>query len=171
MAKRTIEHRGSHRGGYLPAWVILGVAFTCLLLFWSCTGDHGLGPTVQGIRGTVRFSGAWPDTLLEVRVAVFEDYPVESFLDLSGYSDSIPLFCDSAAYEVRLAAGRYDFIAVACRRTASWDAGCLLGFYHLPATPDTPASIDLDAGVFLGGIDINVDFGTPLRSEPVGQDD
>lgn len=93
-------------------------------------------------------------------MAVFEDYPVESFLDLSGYSDSIPLLCDSSVYEVTLAPGEYDFVAVACRRGASWDADCLLGYYCLPATPDTPAGITLDAGVFLGGIDITVDFGT-----------
>jgi hypothetical protein len=134
------------------------VGVILILLVQSCSIDHGLGPTTQGIRGTVSFQGTWPDSILEVRVAVFENYPVESFLDLSGYSESIPLLATSAAYDVSLAPGTYDFIAVACRKTASWDTSCVLGFYQLDDTPGTPASITLEPGCLIEGIDISVNF-------------
>lgn len=129
-----------------------------LILILACSIDHGLGPTVQGIRGTVYFDGAWPDSILEARVAVFETYPVESFLELSGYSDSIPLASDSAAYEVRLTSGEYAFVVVVCRSKPSWNAGCMLGFYHMPAAPHIPQAITVESGEFLEGIDINVEF-------------
>jgi hypothetical protein len=107
----------------------------------------------------VRFTGAWPEGIVEVRVAVFETYPVESFLDLSGYSDSIPVFSDSSAYEVRLSPGAYGVVTVVCRKSASWDASCLLGFYHEAGDPETPKSVNVSSGTFTGGIDISVDFG------------
>jgi hypothetical protein len=124
----------------------------------SCAPDHGLEPTNQGIRGTVRFDGTWPNGILEVRVAVFETYPVESFFDLSGYSDSIPVLCDSCAYEVRLPAGQYGIVAVVCRRSSSWDATCLLGFYHDAGEPETPRPVTVNPGMFAAGVDIFVDF-------------
>jgi hypothetical protein len=138
---------------------VLKAAFVLAVLSQSCSLDHGLEPSVQGISGTIRFHGAWPDTILEVRVAVFADYPVESFVDLSGYSDPAPLLSDSAAYGVQLAPGTYDFIAVAGRTTETWNTGCVLGFYHTETDPETPKAIHLESGEHLEGIDMTVDFG------------
>lgn len=131
-------------------------------------------PTNQGVRGTVHFDGTWPDSILEVRVAVFETYPVGSFFDLSGYSDSIPVASDSCAYEVRLPAGNYGIVAVVCRRSPSWDATCLLGFYSDAGEPETPKPVTVNPDMFAAGVDILVDFhnrpttwklrATPLRS-------
>lgn len=130
----------------------------CVFAAVGCSPDHGLAPTVQGIRGKVRFGGTWPDSILEVRVAVFETYPVESFLDLSGYSDSIPLGSDSCFYEVSLPPGEYGIVAVVCRQSASWDATCLLGFYYDGGSDETPQAITVRSGAFVEGIDISVDI-------------
>ncbi len=92
-------------------------------------------------------------------MAVFDTYPVESFLELSGYSDTIPLSSDSAAYEVRLTPGEYAFVVVACRSKPSWDAGCMLGFYHMPSAPDIPQAVTVESGRFLEDIDIDIEFG------------
>jgi hypothetical protein len=128
-----------------------------------------LGPSDQGIRGTAHFGGAWPDSILEVRVAVFETYPVESFFDLSGYSDSIPLACDSCAYEVRLPAGQYGIVAVVCRRSSSWDATCLLGFYRDAGEPETPRPVTVNPGAFAAGVDIFVDFCSGSAASKLGR--
>jgi hypothetical protein len=137
---------------------LLTMAFALAILAQSCSLDHGLGPSVQGISGTVRFIGAWPDSILEIRVAVFENYPIESFLDLSGYSDPLPAGSDSAVYHVDLAPGTYDFVAVAGRTTDTWNTGSVLGFYHTEGDPETPESIHLGSGEHIGGIDITVAF-------------
>jgi hypothetical protein len=158
-------------------WILAG-GLLLGALFQACSVDHGLGPTTQGIRGTVHFEGTWPDSILEVRVVVFGSYPVESFLDLAGYSGSLPLGCDSCDYSVVLPAGEYGFVAAACRSKANWDASCLLGFYHAPGSPQVPESIVVGAGVFTPGADIMVDFSgfsgdaaiLPVRVGPVLKD-
>ena len=142
---------------------LLTAALALAILAQSCSLDHGLEPSVQSISGTVRFHGAWPDSILEVRVAVFRDYPVESFIDLSGYSDPVPLTCDSAAYNVELAPGTYDFVAVAGRTTETWNTGCVLGFYHTEPDPETPNPVHLKSGEHIEGVDITVDF-EPARA-------
>lgn len=158
MSASTFRHKSCHwsalRSG---SRALLGVLI-CTGLSIGCAPDHGLEPTNQGIRGTVHFDGTWPDSILEIRVAVFETYPVESFFDLSGYSDSIPLVCDSSAYEVRLPAGQYGVVAVVCRRSSSWDATCLLGFYRDAGEPETPRPVTVNPGMFAAGVDIFVDF-------------
>ena len=137
----------------------LGVVFAISLQ--ACSTDHGLGPTVQGLRGTVHFNGAWPEDILEIRVVVSKSYPPESFLDLSGYSDAIPLLSDSVSYEIELSPGTYALVAVACRRSPNWNTECLLGFYHRQDDPGTPRSVEVNSGVFTGSVDIGVDFGDP----------
>lgn len=132
----------------------------------SCSLDHGLGPTVQGIRGTVHFVGTWPDSILEVRVAVFEDYPVESFLDLSGFSDPLPLLSDSAAYEVELPPGDYHFVAAVCRATPEWKADCILGFYSWKESPGLPRSVNVPAGTFVSYIHVVVRFSAVASGKP-----
>jgi hypothetical protein len=117
-----------------------------------------LGPTTQGIRGNVRFEGVWPDSILEVRVVVFETYPVESFLDLVGYSDTLRLGCDSCGYEVSLPPGEYAFVAAVCRARPMWDTTCVLGFYYDPGIPDIPQSVTVTSGTFREPIDIGVEF-------------
>ena len=145
----------------IRCWDTIAIFCLGLLLFLSlqsCSPDHGLGPVVQGIRGTVYFQGAWPEDILEVRVVVAKDYPPESFLDLSGYSDAIPLVSDSASYEIETAPGSYGFVAVACRRSPNWDTRCLLGVYHVQGDPATPRSVEVPSGDFTCDIDIVVDF-------------
>jgi hypothetical protein len=145
------------------ALLVLAVGCLVAILLVSCSPDHGLGPTVQGIRGTVHFHGVWPEDLLEVRVVVFKTYPPESFFALSGFSDAIPLLSDAAAYEVMLAPGEYGFVGVACRKSPDWDTGCVLGFYHVPGDPQTPQPVTVGSGEFAEGVDITLEFGTIAR--------
>jgi hypothetical protein len=152
----SMDRHGSHRGLDL---MIFGLGLWFVTVFPGCAPDHGLAPGIQGVRGTVYFSGAWPGDILEVRVAVFKTYPPGSFLDLSGYSDRIPLLSGSTPYEIELAAGEYAFVVVACRRTPYWDTDCLLGFYDVPGDPGTPAPVNVPSGRFADGVDICVDFG------------
>jgi hypothetical protein len=153
-----------HAIGRPGAVAPLSRALLGLLLLISCSPDHGLGPTVQGIRGTVHFHGTWPGDILEVRVVVSKTYPPESFLDLSGYSGAIPVPSDSAAYEVRLAPGEYAFVGVACRTSPNWDTQCVLGFYQADDDLSTPKPVEVGAGRFLGDIGIFVDFAEPHHS-------
>jgi hypothetical protein len=144
---------------------ILCLGFLIVLPLQSCSPDHGLGPTVQGIGGTVHFQGTWPGDILEVRVVVSKAYPPESFLDLSGYSDAIPLLSDSVSYEIELAPGTYALAAVACRRSPNWDTECLLGFYQLAEDRGTPHPVEVRSGGFKENINIEVDFDR-LRGSP-----
>jgi hypothetical protein len=140
------------------ALLLAGIVCCLMLSIQSCSTDHGLGPATQGIRGTVRFSGTWPDSILEIRITVFEHYPVESFLDLTGYSEPIRLLSDSSTYEIDLPPGEYGLVAAACRTAPSWDLHCLLGYFHRPETPQVPEVVIVESGKFLAGIDILVDF-------------
>jgi hypothetical protein len=140
---------------------MLSMGFLMIILLPSCSPDHGLGPTVQGIRGAVYFHGTWPEDILEVRVVVSKTYPPESFFDLSGYSDAIPVLSDSVSYEVGLAPGQYGVVAVACRRSPNWDTQCVLGFYHLDDDPGTPRPVEVGSGDFIENVDITVEFGDP----------
>jgi len=139
-----------------PGIVCMG--FLIVLSIQSCSPDHGLGPTVQGIRGTVRFRGSWPENVLEVRVVASETFPPESFLDISGYSEALPLLSDSVAYEIELAPGTYEFVAAACRKSTDWDTDCLLGFHHVEGYPGIPQTVEVRSGGFTGNVDITVDF-------------
>jgi hypothetical protein len=147
------------------------LGFLIAVSLHSCSPDHGLGPTVQGIRGTVYFQGAWPEDVLEVRVVVSKTYPPESFLDLSGYSDAIPLLSDSSSYEIMLASGTYAFVAVACRTSPNWDTQCLLGFYHVEGDPGTPRPVEVRSGDFTDDVDITVAFGGLRDLERAGAGD
>jgi hypothetical protein len=103
--------------------------------------------------------------ILEVRVVVSKAYPPESFLDLSGYSDAIPLQSDSVSYEIELAPGTYALVAVACRRSPNWDTECLLGFYQSEDDRGTPRPVEVRSGGFEDNIDIEVNFDR-LQSGP-----
>jgi hypothetical protein len=164
----------NHLGrGRFDIWVGLMLTVACVLAVPSCTTDHGLGPTVQGIRGTVHFSGTWPDSILEVRVAVFETYPVTSLLDLGGFSDPLPLLSDSASYGIELSPGEYPFVAVVCRTTPEWGSTCILSFYHQQESPDLPQSVTVASGTFIRGINMAVEFsaGLPGHSGFIGGPD
>jgi hypothetical protein len=136
--------------------VLLLVAVGVALV--SCSPDHGLGPSTQGIRGTVHLPVTCPESILEIRVAAFKNYPVESFTDLSGFSDSLARSAGSSFYEITLAPGTYPFVAVVCRTTPSWGTDCVLGFYCSEDPPPTPMSVSVPPGVTVDDIDIWVDL-------------
>ena len=154
---RSLRDQRSGKGSLRrQAKTALGLLATCAALV-ACSPDHGLGPSTQGIRGTVHRTEACPDSILEIRVAAFNNYPVEAFTDLSGFSDSLSRCADSSFYEITLGPGTYPLIAVVCRTSASWGTDCVLGFYCSQDDPATPASISIPSGVTVENVDIWVD--------------
>jgi hypothetical protein len=137
------------------------LAAASVLLFNSCSVDHGLGPTSQGIRGTVTFEGSWPDTVQEARVAVLKTYPATAITDLAGFGGGIEPGTADAPYSIELPQGTYPFAGVVCRTGAEWDASsimCVLGYYEQPGSPGAPAPVYVAAGVFSDSVDIIVRF-------------
>jgi hypothetical protein len=151
------------------AWILLGPA---------CYRGHGLDPTLppSGIRGHITFTGAWPDSTKEVRIAVLDAYPWEAAgLDTLGFvmqhlvvfSDPLPLSVQSYDYELKLKPGIYGWIV------AAWFPDIpnyIMGVKELGAfesgTPGKPASVLVTAGLFTEHVDIVADFANVRRSSP-----
>ena len=149
-----------------------------ILLSPSCYRGHGLDPTLppSGIRGHITFTGTWPDSTKEVRIAVLDAYPGEAAgLDTLGFvmqhlvvfSDPLPLSVPSADYELKLKPGIYGWIVVAWFPDIT---DYIMGVKELGAfeygTPGKPASVIVTAGLFTEHIDINADFANVRRSSP-----
>lgn len=151
----------SHTAARVVAAICL-LAAIFIVFIDSCSVDRGLGPTTQGIRGTVIFEGSWPDTIKEARVAVLRTYPATSVTDLAGFSAGIEPGADEVVYVIELSQGTYPFVGVVCRTGAEWDASsieCVLGYYEEPGSIGTPAAVHVAAGTFTDSVDIAVRFG------------
>jgi len=128
-----------------------------LIVIFSCTIDHGLSPTTQGISGTVTFEGQWADSIAEARVVVLSNYPAATVLDLAGYSESIAPGTSSYDYTIELSPATYPFVGVVCRSGTNWDVSslqCILGFYG----GSQPDSVEVKPGQYTHPIDITVKF-------------
>ena len=139
--------------------ISLPVAF--LLTFLAC--GKGIGPIPKDIgiiQGTLRFTGTWPDSTAEVRVAVYENYPPSNFvLELKGFSDPLPIGVDSTEYEVRITPGTYRWIiAVRLKVGGEWGPESFLGMYMDPADPSIPGAVTVGPGEEVRGVDFYADF-------------
>lgn len=146
----------------LPAPILAGLVALCL----GCS--DGLEPVpFQGVSGTVRFSGAKPDSTDWVRLAVYRQVPA-STLELFGFvafSDTLRLAGDSAAYVLALEPGTYRWLtAIWKRRDAplSIEALRVMGWYSGSGPFDLPLSFQVDSGGETASIDIQADFTTLL---------
>lgn len=132
------------------------------LLIQSCSVDRGLGPTTQGIRGTVVFEGSWPDSIRGTRVAVLKAFPASGITDLAGYSGEIVPGTTLKDYSIELPEGEYPLVGVVCRTGDVWGPDavkCVLGFYEDRVTPWEPAAVCVTSGAFTDSVDITVRFG------------
>ncbi len=132
--------------------------FTLAVVVAACSPDHGLGPTTQGISGTVTFVGTWPDSIIEARVVVLKHFPPASVLDIAGYSGTITPGTITYDYLIELPPEAYPFIGTVCRAGPSWDERslqCILGFFGTVS----PETTEVEPGKMLSEIDIEVNFG------------
>lgn len=156
-----------------------------ILLLYSC--DHGLKPpevTHQqyeepGFGGTVYFRGNWPDTVYDLRVVAFRNYPPRNIINevIEGkakFSQSLPRRVDSTKYEVPADTGKWEYIVVALQHGpnifSDWKA---IGVYDTNPNDTIPTPIYIPYGKFIRGINITCDFSTsppqPFRlSEVLG---
>lgn len=143
-------------------------------LFLSC--DHGLKPSEQeilpeheepGFGGTVYFKGNWPDTVYDLRVVAFREYPPQNIINeifegKAKFSDKLPQRVDSAKYEVLADTGKWEYVVVALQYGSNifsdWKA---VGVYDTTPEDTIPTPIYIPFGKFLRGIDITCDFDNP----------
>ena len=138
---------------------------------WLMACDHGLpaSPPQTGISGRITFTGAWPDDVAEVAVAVYEELPAEpiDLLRIKGWDTQVQLHVDSYDYLVPVEhGGTYRWVVVAWHREGgSWDFTSLLGCHHTPGD-SLPTPVAIRPGEIAAGVDIAVDFGV-LRGETI----
>lgn len=161
----------------------LYVAIYALILV-SCYKGHGLSPTAQGsdisgIIGRITFTGTWPDSTKEVRIAVLKRYPrgmtdpdsILSFVitNLAAFSDTIPRYIDQYDYQLTLEPDLYAWILVV------WFPDIpvyLLGVRELGAyykdqiQTELPTPVNVIPGLMTEGIDIIADFANLNRETP-----
>jgi hypothetical protein len=148
--------------------------FLFLMLFVFAACDHGLGPTTEitGMAGSISYLN-WPtpDSLLDLRLVVFKNYPPENILltvltdtafvypGLEVPAPGLPLCVDMTAFEMKIDPGTYDYVVVAQRFgpevTADWQA---VGQYDTTLSDSLPTSITITRGELLKEINIVVDF-------------
>lgn len=150
-------------------WILL---FATLLLV-RCYDGNGLKPPVEtsGIRGTVRFTGSWPDSTKQAWVAVLKEYPtgitdttaLQMFVisNLVAYEE-IPSQVEQYDYEFTLDPGTYGWILVAWFPDVSaWLLGVkqIGAYYADPENQTRPTAVTVEADLILEGIDIAADLG------------
>jgi hypothetical protein len=163
----------------------IAVLTAAWLALSSCYRGHGLSPLAPdsngttGIRGKIVFSGAWPDSTREVRVAVLKDYPVamhdpDSLLafvlvNLTAFSDTLPRFSRECDYQINLPTGTYAWVLVAWFPDIPmylFGVKELGAFYRMTGTQKTPSAVHVIPGVMMEGINISADLGNVKRQIP-----
>jgi hypothetical protein len=152
-------------------------AIALLLFIIACAAacDGGLAPlpegpssTTPGISGTITVRSHWPaqDSLRDLRVVAFRDYPPGDILAaiLAGkavFSEPLPLHQSPIRFIIQDPAmtGRFAYVAVAWQYGPALDKDWYaVGVYALSGDPAVPTAVDIPAGNLLEGIDINADF-------------
>jgi len=133
-----------------------GLAASFAVLIAGCGLDGGIKPLQSAIEGEITFVGAWPDSLVEVRVVAYADYPPAKFTDLTAWSDPLPIGESSVHYRVSLPPGEYALVVLVGRYTGrGWTP--LEEFNPSGrAIPDTVRLADRKS--LLTGVDFTVTF-------------
>lgn len=182
---RKIETAVMRTGIWIIAAAVLSAA--------ACHKGHGLDPEAgiedrAGIRGRITFTGTWPDSTKEVRIAAVRSYPhgvtdpdslLAFMLNAFGsgelfFSDTLARFTRSADYELELAPAEYEWIL------AAWFPDIplyLAGVKELGAFRSDSAAartpVRVIPGSFTEGIDITADvnraYGAEIFYKPVRQ--
>jgi len=145
-----------------------GVLLAAGLTLLGC--DNGLTPRLVGIRGTVTFNGALPDSTDVVYVVAYATFPT-SQAELFSFQPLPPptLLLDSASratpqpYELPVPSGTYHWILAAWKKQGALsptNADSLLreaGYYRNPADTTRPGVVTVP-GASADSIDFVVDF-------------
>jgi hypothetical protein len=149
-----------------------------VLLLTSCGGlDPGDLPQESSVQGVVSYTGGssvWPDSVLEVRVVLFDQQPTapDSVLaaiigNNAAFTDTLARFVDSSVYSIAIAKPprTFNYVVVAGRvgpnLLKDW---LMLALYADPGTPDVPKALTVLEGAQVS-LDFEVDFGN-LPSQP-----
>jgi hypothetical protein len=159
-----------------------------IFLLQSCYHGHGLSPTSvtgydTGIQGTVTFTGTWPDSTREVRVAALTEYP-EGMKDPDSlfqfvinaiftgnlfYSDTIPRFVNSYDYEIFLNPQIYAWILVVWFPDIDnylYGIKELGAYYADPNVTERPTPVQVIPGTMTPEIHIMADLTNVHRQTP-----
>lgn len=155
---------------YSKIFVLLSI----LSIIWGagCYKGNGLKPPTEssGIRGTINFTGEWPDSTKQIWVAVLKEYPegvtdtaaIRLFVinNLVDYQE-VPSNVSSYGYEFELDPGDYGWVLVVWFPDISgWILGAkqLGAYYTDPENMTRPTGITIEEGVVQEGIDIQADM-------------
>ena len=140
----------------------LVIILFAVIVFFSCSIGHGLGPEPSerpGISGKIIFTGEWPPSTSEIRIAVYKEYPPSSFLNINAFSDPLPLYVSETDYFVPLSPGGYGWVVVAWRSaTQFWNPDNVLGYYKEDPESTEPSSVVVREKTSTNNIDIIADF-------------
>jgi len=154
----------------------------------ACYHGNGLSPDpgtedVSGIQGRVTFTGVWPDSTKEVRVAAMKHYP-DGITDPDSlmtfvfnaymkeelvFSDTLQRFVRETEYRLALNPDIYAWVLVAWfpdipdYLTGVKELGA---FYRDPDDTETPSPVVVIPGVMTPDIDIVADLGYVERTVP-----
>ncbi|MBR9976945.1 MAG: hypothetical protein KFH87_02550 [Bacteroidetes bacterium] len=153
---------------------LVGMLVVCAALLPVATGceDHGLAPagnlTLPGFSGNITVRGEWPppDSVRDLRLAAFRNYPPKDILSevIEGtafFSDELPYGQDTISYTFQSEAlsGIYEYIVIAQNYGTDpftdWRA---VGVYSKTGDAHAPSPLDLGTGTFIHDIDIMIDF-------------
>ena len=146
----------------IGSWLFV-LCLSALLI--GCQIGHGLGPDPKlpagkgQIAGTVTFVNDWPDSVAEVRVVVYAEYPPLNYYALSGWSDPIPIGISTYEYRIVLDPGPYGWIIVVWRaEDAFWSFDSLAGTYYAYGDTTRPGRVSVSAGETVRDVDVVATF-------------
>lgn len=135
-----------------------------VLLIFTCKNDNGLKPESlepepTGISGKVTFIGNWPaGTDYYVAIGVVSRYPPQDIMDISAYSDPIPINTTEYDYFLELSPGTYAGVAAAWASVQDIYNPVMLGFYSSTEDAAVPSPVTVEEGKTTKNINITADF-------------
>ena len=135
-----------------------------LLFIFNCKKDNGLQPESlepepTGISGKVTFVGNWPaGTEYYVAIGVANRYPPQDLMDISAYSDPIPINTTEYDYFLELSPGTYAAVGAAWASIQDLYNPIMLGFYSTTPGAADPSPVTVEEGKTTKNINITADF-------------
>lgn len=156
---------------------IFNITLNVFLLWALFSCDHGINPEKteevetkdSGISGTIFYQN-WPqDSLVDLRLVIFKNYPPADIVgevtsgEAIAYPDislgSLPFYVDSTEFVVTLEPRIYEYIVVAHQfGPAIFFDWQVVGQYDTTLQDTIPTSIEILQDSILSGINIYVDF-------------
>jgi hypothetical protein len=142
--------------------------WTLLVLFipiFACDVDTGLKPLHSGFKGTVHFAEPWPEDTDQVLVAAAKRFPPTTLEDIV-LSEPLPLFQDSASYQVFTPLQTFEAVGVVWKqKNEPWDVTNIIGLYFTGANRFQPGSVVIGTRQeMISNIDITADLSKARRT-------